>query len=139
MPIVCCKLLKRRTEAQSERSGRALAIGAVGGRRRAWRGRLAAGPWESAQALELALELGCGPALDAARGRASNGDSEQHVGGHPEECGELRNERDGEPQTADIVVRESGNWAYAADDVLGLVWFRVLTTNSFYRRFVARG
>lgn len=57
---------------------------------------------EAADALELALELGGGPALAGLRAR----DAEQHVSGHGEERGESGHEGDGEAKPADLVVGE---------------------------------
>ena len=57
---------------------------------------------EARETLELALELGRGPALAGVRAR----DAEQDIGGDREERGELGHERDGEAAPADLVVRE---------------------------------
>ena len=59
---------------------------------------------EAANALELTLELGGGPALPVGGPRAGN--PEQHIRGHAEERGELGDEHDGEAQAADLVMRE---------------------------------
>jgi hypothetical protein len=57
---------------------------------------------EAAQALELALELGGGPALAG----VGAGDAEEDVGGDAEEGGELGDEDHGEAEAADFVVGE---------------------------------
>ncbi len=57
---------------------------------------------EAADALELALELGRGPALAGLRAR----DAEQHIGGDGEERGELGHEGDRDAGPADLVVGE---------------------------------
>lgn len=54
---------------------------------------------ETADALELALELGRGAAL-AGPGRRSVGNAEEDVGGHGEEPRELGDERDGDAKLA---------------------------------------
>ena len=55
---------------------------------------------KSADALELALELGGGLALPVGGPRA--GDAEQHIGGLGEERGEPGHEGDGEAEAADL-------------------------------------
>lgn len=61
---------------------------------------------EPTYALELALELGRGPALPGGCARVRAGDAEQHIGVHGEEVRELGHERDGEAEPADLVVGE---------------------------------
>ena len=75
------------------------------------------GFWEAAHALELALELGGGPALAGVRA----GDAEEHVGGHGEERGESGHEGDGEAEAADLVVGEGllGDAQVRGDHLLG--------------------
>lgn len=72
---------------------------------------------EAADALELALELGGGPALAGLRAR----DAEQHIGGDGEERGELGHERHGEAEPADLVVGEGllGDAEVCGDRLLG--------------------
>ena len=76
---------------------------------------------EAADALELALELGGGPALAGGFGRGRAGDAEQDVGGHVEERRELGHERDGEAEAPDLVVGERllCDAEMRGDDVLG--------------------
>ena len=57
---------------------------------------------KAAHALELALELGGGPALAGVRA----GNAEEHIGGDGEERREAGHEGDGEAEAADLVVGE---------------------------------
>jgi len=61
---------------------------------------------ELADALELALELGGGPALGGGLAGAGRGHAQEHIGGHIKERGQRGDERDGDPEPPDLVVGE---------------------------------